>query len=118
MIDEEISRIVRDSQRIADEILRKNIEILHRIAQELLKYETIDSIDLEKILKGEKLTRALNGQNKPKNKRKPRKRQNKPRMKDGEKAQKNSRQKSHSKPQQGKAKPKQHQPQKKQDVNS
>ena len=118
MIDEEISRIVRDSQRIADEILRKNIEILHRIAQELLKYETIDSIDLEKILKGEKLTRALNGQNKPKNKRKPRKRQNKPRMKDGEKAQKNSRQKNHSKPQQGKAKPKQHQPQKKQDVNS
>ena len=119
MIDEEISRIVRDSQRIADEILRKNIEILHRIAQELLKYETIDSIDLEKILKGEKLTRALNGQDKLKKKRKPRQRQNKkPQMKDGEKAQQKSRQQNHSKPQQGKAKPKQHQPQKKQDVNS
>ena len=119
MIDEEISRIVRDSQRIADEILRKNIEILHRIAQELLKYETIDSIDLEKILKGEKLTRALNGQDKLKKKRKPRQRQNKkPQMKDGEKAQQKSRQQNHSKPQQGKAKSKQHQPQKKQDVNS
>lgn len=119
MIDEEISRIVRDSQRIADEILRKNIEILHRIAQELLKYETIDSIDLEKILKGEKLTRALNGQDKLKNKRKPRKRQNTPsKIKDGEKAQQKSRQQNHSKPQQGKAKPKQPQPQKKQEVNS
>ena len=115
MIDEEISRIVRDSQRIADEILRKNIEILHRIAQELLKYETIDSIDLEKILKGEKLTRALNGQDKLKKKRKPRQRQNKKlQMKDGDKAQQKSRQQNDSKPQQGKAKPKQDQPQKKQ----
>jgi len=61
MIDEEVSRIVRESQRYADEILRKDIEILHRIAQELLKYETIDAKDLEKILNGEKLTRALNG---------------------------------------------------------
>ena len=115
MIDEEISRIVRDSQRIADEILRKNIEILHRIAEELLKYETIDSIDLEKILKGEKLTRALNGQDKLKKKRKPRQRQNKKlQMKDGDKAQQKSRQQNDSKPQQGKAKPKQDQPQKKQ----
>ena len=70
MIDEEISRIVRDSQRMADELLQKNIEILHSLAQELLKYETIDSQDLEKILKGEKLTRPLNGQEKPKRKRK------------------------------------------------
>ena len=66
MIDEEISRIVRDSQRLADEILRKEIDILHRIAKELLKYETIDAKDLEKILKGEDLTRPLNGQLKPK----------------------------------------------------
>ena len=70
MIDEEISRIVRDSQRMADELLQKNIEILHSLAQELLKYETIDSQDLEKILKGEKLTRPLDGQEKPKRKRK------------------------------------------------
>jgi len=70
MIDEEISRIVRDSQRMADELLQKNIEILHSLARELLKYETIDSQDLEKILKGEKLTRPLNGQEKPKRKRK------------------------------------------------
>ena len=61
MIDEEISRIVRDSQRLADEILRKDIDVLHHLSKELLKYETLDSKDLEKILKGEKLTRPLNG---------------------------------------------------------
>ena len=74
MIDEEISRIVRDSQRFADEILRKDIEILHRMARELLKYETIDSKDLDKILKGEKLTRPLNGASSAKNQKRPRRR--------------------------------------------
>jgi len=75
MIDEEISRIVRDSQRTADEILRKDIEILHRLAQELLKYETLDVPDLDKILKGEKLTRPLNGQDQKKKPRRRRRRQ-------------------------------------------
>ena len=74
MIDEEISRIVRDSQRLADEILRKDIEILHRMAKELLKYETIDSKDLDKILKGEKLKRPLNGTSVSKNQKRPRRR--------------------------------------------
>ena len=64
MIDEEISRIVRDSQRLADEILRKDIEVLHILAQELLKYETIDSKDLKTIIEGKKLTRPLNGKDK------------------------------------------------------
>ena len=74
MIDEEISRIVRDSQRLADEILRKDIEILHRMAKELLKYETIDANDLGKILKGEKLTRPLNDKSGAKKQRRPRRR--------------------------------------------
>ena len=39
---------------------------------ELLKYETIDAKDLEKILKGEKLTRALNGSPSQKMQKKPR----------------------------------------------
>ena len=77
MIDEEISRIVRYSQRMADKILQKDIDILHRLAQELLKYETIDADDLKKILKGNKLTRPLNGQDKPRNQRKPRRRRTK-----------------------------------------
>ena len=77
MIDEEISRIVRYSQRMADKILQKDIDILHRLAQELLKYETIDADDLKKILKGNKLTRPINGQVKPRNLRKPRRRRTK-----------------------------------------
>ena len=35
---------------------------MHHLSKELLKYETLDSKDLEKILKGEKLTRPLNGE--------------------------------------------------------
>ena len=77
MIDEEISRIVRYSQRMADKILQKDIDILHRLAQELLQYETIDADDLKKILKGNKLTRPINGQVKPRNQRKPRRRRTK-----------------------------------------
>ena len=78
MIDEEVSRIVRDSQRLADEILRKDIDILHHLAKELLKYETIDSKDLNKILKGEKLTRPLNESVKSTRSRRPKKRKQKP----------------------------------------
>ena len=77
MIDEEISRIVRYSQRMADKILQNDIDILNRLAKELLKYETIDADDLKMILKGNKLTRPINGQVKPRNLRKPRRRRTK-----------------------------------------
>tara|TARA_B100001167_G_C16769453_1_gene306246 strand:- start:228 stop:2300 length:2073 start_codon:yes stop_codon:yes gene_type:complete len=66
MIDEEISRIVRDAQRTSEEILRKDIDLLNRLAKELLKYETITSDDLDKIIKGQKLTRRINGQSRQK----------------------------------------------------
>ena len=66
MIDEEISRIVRDAQRISEEILRKDIDLLNRLAKELLKYETVTSDDLDKIIKGQKLTRRINGQSRQK----------------------------------------------------
>jgi len=61
MIDEEISRILRNAQRCAEMILKNEVELLHRLAQELLKYETLTVKDLEKILKGQKLTRRING---------------------------------------------------------
>ena len=69
MIDEEVSRIVRDAQRLADEVLRKEIDVLHRLAKELLKYETIDSNDLKVILEGKNLTRPLNSKTPKKQKR-------------------------------------------------
>ena len=77
MIDEEISRIVRESQRFADEILRKDIDALHRLAKELLKYETIDAKDLEKIMNGEALTRALNGTKTSRKQKRPRRKYSK-----------------------------------------
>jgi len=61
IIDEEISRVVRSAQRCAEMILKNEVELLHRLAQELLKYETLTVKDLEKILKGKKLTRRING---------------------------------------------------------
>ena len=61
IIDEEISRVVRNAQRCAEMILKNEVELLHRLAQELLKYETLTVKDLEKILKGKKLTRRING---------------------------------------------------------
>ena len=67
MIDEEISRIVRDSQRLADEILIKILKSCKELPKELLKYETIDSDDLKLILKGQKLTRPLNDNKRSRN---------------------------------------------------
>tara|TARA_Y100000590_G_scaffold437780_1_gene559816 strand:- start:478 stop:2535 length:2058 start_codon:yes stop_codon:yes gene_type:complete len=81
MIDEEVSRIVREAQRTSEEILRKDIDTLHRIAKELLKYETVDSKDLEKILKGERLTRRLNGRQKNRTKTQTSRKQGKSRIK-------------------------------------
>jgi cell division protease FtsH len=119
MIDEEISRIVRDSQRFADEILRKDLETLHRLAKELLKYETLDSFDLEKILKGEQLTRPLTRDEKTKKQRKPRRRQPKKQLaQTGKKDQNRSQKNSNLKPLKNDVKPSQKDSPKKQDVSS
>ena len=64
----------RESKDKEIENLRKDIDLLHRIAKELLKYETVDSKDLEKILKGQRLTRRLNGIPSSRKNTKPRKR--------------------------------------------
>ncbi|MFQ6605081.1 MAG: ATP-dependent zinc metalloprotease FtsH [Fidelibacterota bacterium] len=56
-IDEEVVQIVRKAQKTAEEILKKNQDILHRIAEELLKLETIDARDLENIISGKSVRR-------------------------------------------------------------
>jgi cell division protease FtsH len=60
MIDEEVVRIIRKAQRTAKLILKEKVNILHRMAEELLKYETIDKRDIEKILDGKKIVRRNN----------------------------------------------------------
>lgn len=57
LIDEEVVRVVRKAQKLAEQILRENIETLHLISEELLKFETIDAADLKVILAGKRLNR-------------------------------------------------------------
>ncbi len=71
MIDEEVVRIIRKAQRAAVTLLEDNVAILHTMADGLLKYETLDSKDINRIMDGKKLTRSKNG---PPQKRRPKKR--------------------------------------------
>ncbi|HDY76126.1 MAG TPA: ATP-dependent zinc metalloprotease FtsH [Candidatus Marinimicrobia bacterium] len=73
MIDEEMVRIIRKAQSTAASILGKNIITLHAMAEGLLKYETLDSKDIKRILEGKKPIRSKNS--------KPRKRLTRPRRK-------------------------------------
>ncbi|HBR86265.1 MAG TPA: cell division protein FtsH [Candidatus Marinimicrobia bacterium] len=61
MIDEEVVRIIRKAQRAAVSLLEENVAILHTMADGLLKYETLDSKDITRIMDGKKLTRSKNG---------------------------------------------------------
>ncbi len=82
MIDEEVVRIIRKAQRAAAKLLEDNIAILHTMAEGLLKYETLDSKDISRILDGKKLTRSKNGRQR---KRRPRRRK-KPQAQQAKKA--------------------------------
>jgi cell division protease FtsH len=64
-IDAEIRRIVIDEYERARRLLTENRKTLEAVTESLLEYETLDGEDIEKILKGEKLTRALPTQRRP-----------------------------------------------------
>ena len=61
MIDEEVVRIVRKAQSTAQETLSKNKELLHGLAKALLKYETIDGVEVNTIMDGKLIIRSNNG---------------------------------------------------------
>ena len=61
MIDEEVVRIVRKAQSTAQETLSKNKELLHGLAKALLKYETIDGVEVNTIMDGKLIVRSNNG---------------------------------------------------------
>ena len=54
-IDDEIRRIIYAAMTRAEEILNQNIDILHKLSNELLEREILDSSEIEKIIKGEEL---------------------------------------------------------------
>jgi len=62
LIDDEVVKIIRKAEKSAKQILKKNDKILHAMASALLKHETIDHNDVEKILDGKILRRRkVNG---------------------------------------------------------
>lgn len=54
-IDNEIRVIVDGCMARADQILKENIELLHKLSDELLEREILDAEEIDKIMKGEDL---------------------------------------------------------------
>ncbi|MDZ7624742.1 MAG: ATP-dependent zinc metalloprotease FtsH [Ignavibacteriaceae bacterium] len=54
-IDEEIRGIINSAMNRAEKILRDNIDLLHKLSMELLEREILDSEEIDRIIKGEKL---------------------------------------------------------------
>lgn len=54
-IDDEIRRIVERAYNMAEEILQGNLDKLHMLATALLDHEILDSDEIDRIMRGEKL---------------------------------------------------------------
>ena len=52
-IDDEIRKIIDENYTRAEKILKENIDKLHAMAQALIKYETIDQVQIKAIMNGE-----------------------------------------------------------------
>ncbi len=57
-IDNEIKRIVTDAYSKARKLLTDNINQLHAISESLLEYEVLDGDDVDRIVRGERLTKT------------------------------------------------------------
>jgi cell division protease FtsH len=71
MIDEELVKIIRTAQKRARGILDEHEKILHLLAEELIKHETIDEADMKRILSGKKVIRRKNNEQQTASKTKP-----------------------------------------------
>jgi cell division protease FtsH len=49
-IDEEISRLIKDSYDRAKDVLNKNIDILHKLSELLLEKETVQGVELNQLI--------------------------------------------------------------------
>ncbi len=56
IIDDEIRHIVDTNYKRAEEILKQHIEVLHNMAQALMDWETIDKHQIDRLMKGEKIS--------------------------------------------------------------
>jgi cell division protease FtsH len=51
-IDEEVRSIIRKAENRAEQILKDNIELLHKLSKELLEREILDAEEIDTIIKG------------------------------------------------------------------
>ena len=58
-IDREVRDIVERNYRRAREVLTSKLHLLHDLAQALLEYETLDGVDVERIVTGQKIERPV-----------------------------------------------------------
>ena len=58
-IDREVRDIVERNYKVAREILTEKLSILHDLAQALLDYETLDGLDVDRIVQGLKIERPI-----------------------------------------------------------
>ncbi len=54
-IDREVRTILDSQYHVARKVLSENIEVLHRMAKAVMERETLDSDDIERLIKGEPL---------------------------------------------------------------
>jgi cell division protease FtsH len=57
VIDREVRRIVGEGFQVASHLIEENIDALHRTAQALLTYETLEGFEVGAIIRGEELDR-------------------------------------------------------------
>ncbi|KAF9264692.1 ATP-dependent peptidase [Marasmius fiardii PR-910] len=52
-IEDEVTKIIKDSERRATSLLKSRIDELHRLAHALVEHETLDKDEVSKVIKGE-----------------------------------------------------------------
>ncbi len=72
-IDQEISKFVKNAYTKAQQILTKNIDILHKLAETLLEYESISGDEMRKVINGDPIVRKTKVSDRP-SRRRPRRR--------------------------------------------
>jgi cell division protease FtsH len=60
-IDHEVKRILQSQYDVAKKIVAENLDTLHALAKAVMERETLDSDDIERILKGETLSPGPKG---------------------------------------------------------
>ena len=60
-IDQEVKRILESQYNVARKIVADHLDILHNLSKAVMERETLDSDDIERILKGETLTPGPKG---------------------------------------------------------